>query len=139
MKLGLIGRVSVVVAGVVLAGCGEREGIGEREFLGEWEALSRNHLSILGKMEVGAGKVGFERTGESAFEVIGFDGEEYLLRLDRGLGETRIMRLGPIRRGEGVLAGADIEVAFYDSEQQARAPRKRRSSGASSWGIYFRE
>ena len=105
-------------------------------FLGAWIALSKNHMAISGDLTVEANQLAFSRKGNAAFEVIRCDGQEYILKLDKVVDSGRFMRLGPIQKNG---KDEDMEVAYYESQEKALAPRKDRTDNATSWGIYTRK
>lgn len=106
--------------------------IADPGFQGKWSALSKNHDAILGDLVVSQGKLAFAKKGEVSFEVLRFDGREYILKLNREVDDGLFMRVGPVREDE-------LEVASYRSREEALAPRKQAIDHASSWGVYVRE
>ena len=110
-------------------------GIHSDRFLGEWKAFSRNHMSISGDMVVEQDRITFSRKGTVRFEVVSFDGREYILQLSDVVDAGRIMRLGPVSSAD---YGEQMEVAYYGDADSVETPREHPHSGSASWGLYVR-
>lgn len=134
-NIGLILLVSMVLGGCVTL---HNQGIKDKAFLGAWTALSNNHVSICGDMMITPGKIDFAKKGRVDFDVIKYDGKEYILKINRNVDAGLFMRIGPIVPSQHTEE-LDMEVAFYQSEAKALAKRKDRIDNASSWGIYIRK
>lgn len=133
-NIGLILLVSMVLGGCVTL---HNQGIKDKAFLGAWTALSNNHVSICGDMIITPGKIDFAKKGRVDFDVIKYDGKEYILKINRNVDAGLFMRLGPIVPSR-YSKDFEMEVAYYSSEAKALAKRKGRIDNASSWGIYIR-
>lgn len=133
-KIGLI-----LLTSMALLGCAtlHKQGIKDKAFLGTWSALSNNHVSICGDMIIAPGYIDFAKKGRIAFEVIQYDGKEYILKINRNVDSGLFMRIGPIVPSQHT-EDLDMEVAYYQTEAKALAKRKDRTDNASSWGIYIR-
>lgn len=100
-------------------------------FLGNWEALSRNHMSISGNMQVSQGKLKFQRKGVVDFEIMDSSPTKCLLKIEREVDDGQIMLIE--LREDG-----DLDVAYYESLAMATEDRKESYSNAKSWGIYIK-
>lgn len=106
-----------------------------KKFLGDWTAMSKNHVSISGDMKVEGNKLTFSKKGELEFEILKYNGKEYILKISKNVDSGSFMRLGPISSSEN---SQEIQVAYYESEDKALAERKSDQENAMSWGVYFR-
>jgi hypothetical protein len=124
--------VLCLIAGIVYCRIPELPStIDDESFLGNWAALSKNHRSISGDMTVTPDSILFAKKGDVSYQVLKFDGKEYILKIDRDVDYGFFMRLGPID-------STSIEVAFFQTVEEALAKRKDSIGEASSWGIYHR-
>ena len=134
-------RVSLILLTVmVLCGCNtfRKPGIEDKAFLGDWLALSRNHMSISGDMVITPDKITFSKKGHVEFDIIKFDGKEYILKINKDVDDGYFMRIGPITTSE-YSGKPEMEVVYYESRDKALAKRKDRYSNSSSWGVYIKE
>ena len=102
---------------------------------GMWTAYSKNHMAISGNMVISDKTIKFAKAGEVEYEVIHHTGDEYILKLSINVDDGLFMRLGPSKI---IDTDEEMEVAYYDSIEDAVAARVDRIGKANSWGIYSR-
>lgn len=111
----------------------------EINYNGQWSALSKNHYSISGDMEVFDNEIVWKKHGAVKFKIIEKKSDALIVELDREIDCGRYLRLGP-------LEGSKLEVAFYKTAAEALSPKRRRLSWSPdkdtyspgcSWGIYL--
>ena len=126
MKAGIF-----LISALSLAGCKSDSFQIEDVFLGEWKALSRNHLSISGNVEVTQERLIFEKQGEVSFKILNSNSKECILEIEREVDHGEIMRMA--LREDG-----DLEVAYYETIELATKNRTAPFSHSTSWGLYVR-
>ena len=126
MKVGIF-----LISALCLAGCKSGSLQMEDVFLGKWEALSRNHVSISGNMEVSQDSLIFEKHGKVSFKILNSNSNECLLEIEREVDHGEIMRMA--LREDG-----DLEVAYYENIDLATKKRTEPFSNSTSWGLYIR-
>jgi hypothetical protein len=88
-------------------------GITNELFTGKWSAYSRNHMAISGNMIVSQNDIVFAKKGKVTFDVIRYDGKEYILKIDKNVDDGLFMRIG-------IFSSSEIEVAYYTSKEAAK-------------------
>lgn len=109
----------------------------DKAFLGSWTAYSKNYVSISGDMVVTQNTIEFNRRGKVKFQILKYDGKEYILKINKNVDSGYFMRLGPITSSK-YFEGLEMEVAYYESKENALSKRNGKIGDASSWGIYVK-
>ncbi len=86
-------------------------------------------------MVVEQDRITFSRKGTVRFEVVSFDGCEYILRLSDVVDAGRIVRLGPVC---SAYEREYMEVGYYEDANAVETLRDHRHSGSVSWGLFMR-
>jgi hypothetical protein len=89
-------------------------------------------------MVVTQNRIEFIRKGKVKFQILKYDGKEYILKINKNVDSGYFMRLGPITPSQ-YFEGLEMEVAYYESEKKALSRRNNEIGDASSWGIYVKE
>jgi len=117
-----------------LVGCqSEKKPQISAKILGRWDALSRNHMSISGNMQIAQNQLKFEKHGVVPFQILKSSPTECLLMIHREVDDGLIMRMA-LRDDEH----GDLEVAYYESLEKANESTSDMCLSATSWGIYVR-
>ena len=134
-------RVLLVIIPLAFLGCSERKqtNVIPAEYLGDWIAYSKNHMSISGDMFVKEQAIDFALKGTVSCEIIEIREDEIYLKIDKDVDDGLYMRLGPLRMSDYHDNYLDMEVAHYNTEEDALKPRTSNLDNVSSWGIYTRE
>ena len=109
------------------------------EYLGEWIAYSRNHMAISGDMVVKEQTIDFALKGTVSYEIIEVREDEIYLKIGKDVDDGLFMRLGPLKMSDYHDEYLDMEVAYYNTQEDALKPRASNMDDVSSWGIYTRE
>jgi hypothetical protein len=110
-----------------------------RSLIGEWEAISGNHRAICGDMTIDTAVISFENKGDVTFEILLQESSYWIIEISENVDAGLFMRLGPITQTEEDTEEKSIEVAYYESEEMAIAPRKNPEDNANSWGMYAKK
>lgn len=111
----------------------------DKRFEGTWEAYSKGYWGT-GTFHIFNGKITFDNSGEVNYELIDFNGEEYLIKLNKDVDNSNqyIMKLGVIYNDGEVF----MEIAFYEKEIDGRKGMlKTKGEGGNygSWGLYTKK
>ena len=111
----------------------------DERFEGTWEAYSKGYWGT-GTFHIFNGKITFDNSGEVNYELIDFNGEEYLIKLNKDVDNSNqyIMKLGVIYNDGEVF----MEIAFYEKEIDGRKGMlKTKGEGGNygSWGLYTKK
>ncbi|MDA9260605.1 hypothetical protein N9P58_01935 [Puniceicoccaceae bacterium] len=109
------------------------------KYLGEWIAYSRNHMAISGDMVVKEQTIDFALKGTVSYEIIEVREDEIYLKIGKDVDDGLFMRLGPLKMSDYHDEYLDMEVAYYNTQEDALKPRASNMDNVSSWGIYTRE
>jgi len=109
------------------------------EYLGEWIAYSRNHMAISGDMVVKEQTIDFALKGTVSYEIIEVREDEIYLKIGKDVDDGLFMRLGPLKMSDYHDEYLDMEVAYYNTQEDALKPRTSNMDNVTSWGIYTRE
>ena len=96
-------------------------------------------MSISGDMFVKEQTIDFALKGTVSYQIIEIREDEIYLKIDKDVDDGFYMRLGPLKMSDYHDNYLDMEVAHYNTEEDALKPRTSNLDNASSWGIYTRQ
>ncbi len=108
-----------------------------KQFLGDWSALSKNHVSISGNMQIRQNEIEFSNKGIVTFKLVRQNDDECILELDKIVDSGKFMRIGPISKKN--TESTRMEVAYYQTKEKALLIRENSWDNADSWGLYFQD
>lgn len=107
-----------------------------KQFLGDWFALSKNHMSISGNMQIRQNEIEFSKKGIVTFKILKQSDDMYILELDKIVDSGNFMRIGPISKKNTEYT--QMEVAYYQTKEKAFLNRENSMDNADSWGLYYK-
>lgn len=114
--------------------------IQDPRFEGEWEPYSKGYWGT-GTFNLFNGKLTFTNNGIVDYNVISFNGEEYLLKLNKDVDNSNqfYVKLGLIYLEDG---NTYMEVSFYEKEVDGlngMLKTKMEGGNYGSWGLYTKK